>query len=72
MAATALDNGSLKILSERAGEDSDAQAVLDSVRELIGEKGLEKSLREDSRSDSHSLDRKPSPVSPRDYEPEEL
>ena len=70
VAATALDNGSLKILSERAGEDSDAQAVLDSVRELIGEKGLEKSLREDSRSDSHSLDRKPSPVSPRDYEPE--
>ena len=70
VAATALDKGSLKILSERAGEDLDAQAVLDSVRELIGEKGLEKSLLEEIRSDSHGLDRKPSPVSPSDYEPE--
>jgi len=70
VAGTALDNGSLKILSERAREDVDAQAVLDSVRELIGEKGLEKSLREETRADSHSPDRKPPPVSPRDYEPE--
>jgi hypothetical protein len=70
VAATAVDNGSLKILSERAREDSGAQAALDSVRELLGERGIEKSLREEPRSNTNDFERSPSPVDTRDYPPE--
>lgn len=70
VAATAVDGGSLKLLIERAKEDSGAQATLDSVRELLGEKGFEKSLREEPRSNTNSFERKPSLAAPHDYQPE--
>jgi hypothetical protein len=70
IAATAIDSGSLKILNERATEDQYARAILDSARDLLGEKGLEKSLREEPRAKSDSLERHPSPVAPRDYPPD--
>ena len=72
VATTAVDNDSLKILSERAREDSSAQAVLDSVRELLGVRGLEKALREEPRSNTDTFERKPSPVVADDYPPESL
>ncbi len=70
VAATAVDSGSLKILSERAKEDSGAQAALNSVRELLDERGLEKALREEPRSGTDDFERKPSPVAAHDYQPE--
>lgn len=72
VAATAMDGGSLKILNERAKEDEGARSALDFVRELLGEKGIEKSLREEQRSNTHSFERKPSPVAPREYLPEDF
>jgi hypothetical protein len=70
IAATTLDAGSLKLLSERARQDSGAQAAVGFVQEVIGEKGLEQSLREEPRSGNDRFERKPSPVPPGDYQPE--
>jgi hypothetical protein len=72
VAATAIDGGSLKVLSGRAREDDGARSALDFVQELLGEKGIEKSLHEEERSTNDSFERKPSPVSPSEYQPEDF
>jgi len=59
----------LKILHRRAVQDTGAGVVLESARCVLGEKGLQQSLREEARLTSDSLTRPSSPVSPASYPP---